>query len=125
MTGKRAALLVVLVSGPVCSGKSSLVEQLQEKHGAKIVKTKDLIIKMSPKTKVERGKLQRAGQRLDNADGGAWVAEALQRTIDAGTLGRTPEGLFVVDSVRIPGQIDAIRKAYGAEVHHIHPTLPR
>ena len=122
MTGKRAALLVVLVSGPVCSGKSSLVEQLEEKHGAKIVKTKDLIIKMSPKTKVERGKLQRAGQRLDNADGGAWVAEALQRTIDAGTLGRTPEGLFVVDSVRIPGQIDAIRKAYGAEVHHIHLT---
>ena len=122
MTGKRAALRVVLVSGPVCSGKSSLVEQLHEKHGAKIVKTKDLIIKMSPKTKVERGKLQRAGQRLDNADGGAWVAEALQRTIDAGTHGRTPEGLFVVDSVRIPGQIDAIRKAYGAEVHHIHLT---
>ena len=62
------------------------------------------------------------GQRLDNSDGGAWVAEALQRTIDEGTHGRTPEGLFVVDAVRIRGQIDAVRKAYGAEVHHIHLT---
>lgn len=30
--------------------------------------------------------------------------------------------MYVVDSVRIPGQIEAIRKAYGAEVHHIHLT---
>ena len=122
MTAKPAALRVVLISGPVCSGKSSLVTQLREKNGAKIVKTKDLIIRMLPKTKKERSKLQRAGQRLDNADGGAWVAEALQRTIDEGTHGRTPEGLFVVDAVRIRGQIDAVRKAYGAEVHHIHLT---
>ena len=119
---RPAALRVVLISGPVCSGKSSLVAQLQAKHGARIVKTKDLILRMLPKTKEERGKLQRAGQRLDNADGGVWVAEALQRMIDEGTPGRTPEGLFVVDSVRIRGQIDAVRKAYGAEVHHIHLT---
>ena len=31
-------------------------------------------------------------------------------------------GLFVVDAVRIRGQAEAIRKAYGAEVHHIHLT---
>ena len=113
---------MVLISGPVCSGKSSLVVQLREKHSAKIVKTKDLIVRMSPRTKSERGKLQRAGQRLDRADGGAWVAEALQMTIDAAVSGRTPEGLFVVDSVRIAGQIEAVRKAYGTGVHHIHLT---
>ena len=122
MTAKRAALRVVLISGPVCSGKSSLVAQLREKHNAKVVKTKDLIIRMSPRTKSERRKLQRAGQRLDRVDGGAWVAEALQRTIDAAVSGRTPEGLFVVDSVRIAGQIEAVRKAYGTGVHHIHLT---
>ena len=77
---------------------------------------------MLPKTRPERGKLQRAGQRLDKADGGAWVATALQRTIDTATRGATPEGLFVVDSVRIADQIDAVRRAYGAEVHHIHLT---
>lgn len=98
------------------------MHQLKEKHQAKIIKTKDLILKKSSKTKHERRALQLAGQRLDNADGGAWVGEALQRTIDASTPGQTPKGLFVVDSVRIPGQIEAIRKAYGAEVHHIHLT---
>ena len=36
--------------------------------------------------------------------------------------GQTPKGLYVVDSVRILGQIEAIRRAYGAEVHHIHLT---
>ena len=122
MAAKHTLLRIVLLSGPICSGKSSLGLQLQERHDAKIIKTKDLILKMSPRTRPERRKLQRAGQRLDNADGGAWVAEALQRTIDAVTRGATPEGLFVVDSVRIAGQIDAVRRAYGAEVHHIHLT---
>ena len=122
MAAKRSKLRVVLVSGPVCSGKSSLVSQLQTQHGAKVVKTKDLILRMSPKTTPERRKLQIAGQRLDNSDDGAWVATALQQTIESATTGRTPEGLFVVDSVRISGQIAAVRKAYGAEVHHIHLT---
>ena len=98
------------------------MSQLEAKHDAVVVKTKDLIIRMLPKTSSERRRLQIAGQRLDNLDGGAWVATALQRTIDAATVGGTPEGLFVVDSVRIPGQIEAVRKAYGAEVHHIHLT---
>ena len=122
MKTTRSQLRVVLVSGPVCSGKSSLVAQLRDKHGAKVIKTKDLILAMSPRTRLERHKLQMAGQRLDNADNGAWVAEAVQRTIDAATTLGTPEGLFVVDSVRIPGQIEAVRRAYGAEVHHIHLT---
>lgn len=113
MNTKYDQLRVVLISGPVCSGKSSLVSQLQAEHSATVVKTKDLILRMSPRTKPERRRLQLAGQRLDRADGGAWVAEALQRTIDLATIAGTPKGLFVVDSVRIPGQIDAVRRAYG------------
>lgn len=75
---------------------------------------------MLPRTKPERIKLQRAGQRLDKLDGGAWVAEALRHTIDSKTSAPLPQGLYVVDSVRVPGQIEAIRRAYGARVHHIH-----
>lgn len=122
MASKRTPFRVVLISGPICSGKTALVQQLEEKHGAKIIKTKDLIVKKLPKTKSERRALQLAGQRLDNADGGVWVSDALQKVIDTHTTGQTPVGLYVVDSVRIPGQIGAIRRAYGAEVHHIHLT---
>ena len=111
-----------MISGPICSGKSALAGQLRERHGAVVVKTKDLILRKSPKTRPERRKLQSAGQRLDAADGGLWVAEALGQTIDSASPGGVPQGLFVVDSVRIPGQIESIRKAYGAAVHHIHLT---
>lgn len=112
------------MSGQICSGKSALVDQLRERHGARVVKTKELILKKSPKTKDERRALQLAGQRLDQEDGGNWVAEALQRVVDDSSKSDVPKGLFVVDSVRILGQVSAIRKAYGADVHHIHLTAP-
>lgn len=122
MATVSAKLSVVLLSGRICSGKSELVRLLKEKHGAKIIKTRELILKKAPKTKQERKALQLAGQRFDNKDGGAWVAEELQRVIDQHATGRTPEGLYVVDSVRVQGQVDAIRKAYRDKVHHIHLT---
>lgn len=119
---KNKPLRVVLVSGPICSGKSALVRELRENHDAKVIKTSELILANSPRSKPDRASLQRAGRRLDMKDGGAWVADALRQRIDDYTSSGTPEGLFVVDSVRIKGQIDAVRKAYGAEVHHIHLT---
>jgi adenylosuccinate synthase len=122
LPNRHSSLRIVLVSGPICAGKSALVRQLREKHSATVIKTKELILARSPRTKPVREALQLAGQRLDTADGGAWVAEALQSAVDNATIGKTPNGLYVVDSVRIPGQIEAIRRAYGAEVHHIHLT---
>jgi adenylosuccinate synthase len=116
----QASFRVVLVSGAICSGKSALVEQLREKHGAMVIKTKDLIIRKLPKITIERRSLQRAGEKLDKDDGGKWVAEALQREIDANSQRPTPSGLYVVDCVRIEGQVNAIRRAYGPEVFHIH-----
>tara|TARA_R110002110_G_scaffold409445_1_gene631758 strand:- start:421 stop:918 length:498 start_codon:yes stop_codon:yes gene_type:complete len=124
LPNKSSNLRIVLLSGPIGSGKSALVRQLEERYRAKIIKTRELILKKSPRTKSERTALQRAGQRLDGIDGGAWVGEALQRTIETHSSGQTPRGLFVIDAVRIQGQIEAIRKAYGTDVHHIHLTAP-
>ena len=117
-----AKLRIVLLSGPICSGKSALVCLLKEKHSAKIIKTRELILKKAPNTKTGRKSLQRAGQRLDREDGGAWVVKGLQHKVDSCATGQTPKGLYVVDSVRTLDQINAIRRAYGAEVHHIHLT---
>lgn len=118
----KSPFQVVLISGPICSGKSALVEQLHSRHDAKVIKTSELIKRLRPKTKSERQALQRVGQRLDREDGGTWVATALQEIIDEATTHQTPQGIFVVDSVRIKGQIEAIRKAFGPDVHHIHLT---
>ena len=83
-------LRIVLLSGPICSGKSALVNLLKGRHGARVIKTRELILKKSLKTKSERKALQIAGQKLDNRDGGAWVGDALQRAIDTYATGQTP-----------------------------------
>ena len=122
MSSQREPFRIVLISGPICSGKSALARQLEQNHQATILKTKDFILKRKPRTKSHRRVMQRAGQRLDNIDGGAWVCEELQNEIDRLPSGQTPVGLFTVDSVRIRGQINAIRQAYGSDVFHIHLT---
>ncbi len=118
----HSKLRIVLVSGPICSGKTAITKHLKDRYDAQIIKTRDLILEAKPRTKPVRRSLQLAGQALDNADGGAWVGQALAEVLEGRKKGSTPTGLYVVDSVRISGQIDAIRKAYGAEVHHIHLT---
>lgn len=122
MTYSRSTLRIVLISGPICSGKTALTEHLQDRYKAQTIKTRELILKAKPKTKPVRRSLQLAGQALDREDEGAWVASALSEVLEGRKAGSTPSGLFVVDSVRIEGQIAAIRKAYGEDVHHIHLT---
>ena len=114
------SLRIVVLSGPISAGKSTLSGLLRDRYSATIIRTRDFIKERFPRVKDERRSLQRAGDRLDHADDGAWVSEGLARVIEAGQTGPTPKGLFVVDCVRIPGQIAAIRQAYGSSVHHVH-----
>jgi adenylosuccinate synthase len=109
-----------VLSGPIGAGKSELAQRLRERYGAKIIETRDLIRRQLPSVKEEREALQRAGEKLDRADGGAWVRNALVRFIEDNVQGSTASGFFVVDSVRIEGQVFAVRQAFGTAVHHIH-----
>ncbi len=109
---------IIVLSGPIASGKSSLASQLAARFGAEIFKSNRLIRVHRPKIRDERQALQRAGESLDRKTKGTWVAEALFRLV-----GDLPEdALVVVDCVRIERQIDAIRSAFGVRVHHIHIT---
>ena len=111
---------IVVISGPICSGKSSLSGLLQSKYAAKRVKTRDLIVAASPRTRKTRLALQRAGNKLDKERGASWITDELLRVIEE-RESSTPEGLYVVDSVRKKEQVEAIRYAFGsAVVHHIH-----
>jgi len=113
-------LRIVVLSGPIGAGKSALAGRLAERYGAQIIKTRDLIRTQLPRVKEERAALQRAGEKLDRADGGSWVKNALVRFIEDNVGGPAAAGFFVVDSARIPGQVKAVREAYGTAVHHIH-----
>lgn len=122
MIGNGKELRIVVLSGPICSGKSELSSRLKGKHGAQIIKTRDLIKRQLPHVSDDRGALQRAGEKLDRADGGAWVQNALSRFFQVEQRESVPVGLFVIDSARIQGQIDAVRRAFGTAVQHVHLT---
>jgi adenylosuccinate synthase len=122
LIGDSNELRIVVLSGPICSGKSELALNLQSRSGAQIIKTRDLIKQQVPHVEDERRSLQRAGERLDRADGGAWVQNALSRFFQVLQKESLPAGLFIIDAARIQGQIDAVRRAFGTAVHHVHLT---
>lgn len=111
---------VIVVSGPVSSGKSTLARALKERHGCSVVRTQELIALLVPTSEQERRSMQEAGDLLDRRDDGAWVATAVSRMAQ-----ELPDGsVVVVDSARIRGQIDGLRRAFGGRVVHIHLVAP-
>ena len=109
---------IVLLSGPVASGKSTLVTKLADTFEAHVVKTRDLMA--SRLRVINRATLQRRGDRLDRETNGRWVLDGLERRL----RDLPHSSLVIVDAVRKAYQIEAIREAYGANVTHIHLTAP-
>lgn len=123
---------IVLISGSVASGKTTLVRELAKAFPYErihVLKTKDLIVDLALKRLgtpllPERRALQEFGDRLDRETQGRWVRDALislvnrHVTIEAASI-------FMVDAVRILPQIKAIREAYGFSVTHIHLKAPQ
>lgn len=111
---------IILLSGPVGSGKTTLVRLLVSHYQAKAFKSVDWLRELGPKIESSRRPLQEFGERLDKQSKGAWVEKCLTKQIRADNLGE--DTLLVIDAVRIEPQIEAIRKAYGQRVVHIHLT---
>ena len=109
---------IILLSGPVASGKSTLAGQLADQFDMTLLNTGDLLkAEMDGVDEPGRLDLQRMGDELDECTGGGWVLGGLDRL-----CGRDTQRSAVVDSVRAPEQIDEIRKVYGTVVIHVHLT---
>lgn len=113
------ARLVVLLSGSVASGKSTLASLLERHFGFVIVKTWQLLKAIKSDVAQDREALQALGEDLDKKTDGKWVVEELDKVVRS-----TPDALVVVDSVRIQGQIDFVRRGFGSRVKHIHLESP-
>jgi len=115
------ARVVVVLSGPVSAGKTTLAAQLHERFGAIHLKTSVLLEKLAEgRVPLERGAMQRFGARLDTQTGGKWVAEDLVPRIT-----NLPEhAVVVIDAVRIASQIEALRIGLPRQVVHVHLTAP-
>ena len=119
------AKLIVLVSGNVGVGKSTLVRFLESRFGALTVKTREVIRDLASKRgqsiASERRALQLFGEKLDKSTKGAWVRQALEHLV----RDVADDAIVVVDAVRILPQIKEIRKAYGFQVKHVHLKAPK
>jgi adenylosuccinate synthase len=114
---------IVLLSGNVSSGKTTLSRELNRQFGLELLKTKDVLMNLARKKlgkdlEAERKAMQLFGEKLDRETSGKWVCDALVKLL------RKPNQRVVVDAVRIRQQIHAIRRAYGFAVVHIHLKAP-
>ena len=108
---------VVLVSGPVASGKTTLCQLLAQRFGFCVLSTRELLAQSAP----DRVALQAAGASLDKSTGGRWVLDGLLQMQKM----RPDSALFAVDAVRTLNQIRLVRYALGESVVHIHLTTAR
>src|SRR5262245_14499496 len=110
---------IIVLSGPIASGKTTLGDTLVERYGFSRKKTRELI-RLFQKTELERTALTIGGDALYNKTHCRWVAYALCRAL----LDLPPDSTVLVDSVRIEAQVKAIRQAFGRHVTHVHLTAP-
>jgi adenylosuccinate synthase len=112
---------IVVLSGSIASGKTTLATNLATEFGCVRVSTRELILRLLPQTEDSRSGLQAAGETLDRRTGGSWLASAVAKQ----TMNDDSHDTLIVDSVRIRGQIDGLRRAYGPHVLHLHLTAPQ
>ncbi len=110
---------LILISGPVSSGKSSLAGDLATRFGFVIFRTREWLSRRLREESPDRAHLQDEGDRLDVRTRGSWVSDELAKE-----LPDLADEVVVLDSVRTREQIDVLRKSYGAIVTHIHVTAP-
>ena len=113
---------IVLLSGPVASGKSTLARTLQAHLGAMVVGTRHMLSRNLRRSgDVNRQDLQAEGERLDRLTGGVWLRDELEYLLSEGTN----EPMVVVDAVRTLNQVQSIRERHGHQVAHVHLTAPK
>jgi adenylosuccinate synthase len=110
---------IIVLSGPVGVGKSTLATALVARFDVTHFRTQQFIRARKGAT-LERRALQKAGEALDKETRGAWLAQELTQPVT-----ELPAGARVlVDAARLTTQIEAIRKAFGPNVVHVHLTAP-
>src|ERR1035438_1592690 len=110
---------IVLLSGKISAGKSTLSEMFVRRFGARVLKTNEVLRRKQPEALQGRRALQELGEELDRNTHGQWVAEELKRL-----LVENSSEFVVVDAIRIVDQAEGIRRSGLGRVVHVHLEAP-
>ena len=105
----------IVLSGRVCTGKSTLANKLKERAAASEIKSKHLIETRVGRTLSLRALLAET-KKLEEATNGRWLKEAVSRYL---LDDRRSSPLLVVDSARTVEQVRGLREL-GGRVLHVH-----
>jgi len=101
----------VVISGALCSGKTTLARSLVSATGSQLLAVRSIIVELTGAS--DRQSLQRAGEDLERTTGGRWLLHAAVRA-GAGAG-------IIVDSARTQAQADALRSHFSRLTHfHLH-----
>src|SRR3981081_4182250 len=106
--------LIVLLSGRICTGKTTLAKALALQHEFKHFSTRDFLVSRGGTMVVKRQELQSFGEALDRKTKGSWLRDDL--AIAMQNLGDGSR--IVLDSVRIQNQINFLRESFGSKIVH-------
>jgi len=118
----RNRKLIIIISGEIACGKSSICEGLEKKYKFKTFSTREVLEdcykkEFKVKTIEDRSVLQSYGEQKDKTTNGSWVLDELSSLLIS-------ENRVIIDSARIPEQIAAFRRSYADSVYHIYLKCP-
>lgn len=117
----KPKLTILLISGPLAVGKTSVREYLTARHGYIAIQSSSYLKELAAINEVvlERASLQMLGDCLDIESQFSWVVSRVALP----QIQAAPEQkLWVFDSVRKPEQVVLFRNQFGESVRHVHFT---
>jgi adenylosuccinate synthase len=114
---------IIAISGPIRAGKTTLAYYLERRLGARVIRTREVLENeygSDPNVR-ERRELQRLGEQLDRETAGTWVTSAVTRV----ERRLEPRRSIVLDSVRVPEQVQRLKEVPGFRVIHIYLGAPK
>ena len=112
-------MLILLLSGPLAVGKSSVADVLVADCSFTRLRTGTYLVELARKhgKPITRSTLQKIGDDLDEETDFRWPIERVAMpTLTAAPTG----GSWLLDSVRKPRQVQHFREQYGDAVIHAH-----
>ncbi|MEB0043417.1 AAA family ATPase [Pseudomonas sp. MH10] len=114
---------LVLLSGPMASGKTSVSAALQEFHGFVPISSGSFLrAQLAARNEpLDRHNLQELGDSLDRETDFSWLIESVAiPTLEA----RPGVNNWLLDAVRKPRQVELFRLRFASAVRHVHIVAP-